>query len=335
MPLAHLFGDATLSLLAARTPKPVLTWPLAPVDTSAVRRVEPIVVPANGLQITCETFGDPAHPPILLIMGLAAQMVQWDDEFCARLAVRGWFVIRYDNRDIGRSTWMTGAPVPRVVALVAAKRRGLPVGVPYLLDDMARDALGVLDALGIASAHVVGVSMGGMIAQSVAVLAPGRVRSLTSVMSHTGEDDLPHPHWRASAALFLPAPRGRDAVVRRAITMWRILNGHRIAVDLARTRTQVLKAYERGRNPSGVARQLAAILASPSRADALRELRIPTLVIHGDEDPLVPLQGGRRTAELIPGARLEIIPAMGHALPPPLWDTLINHITTHARNADG
>lgn len=334
MPLAHLFGDATLSLLAARTPKPVLTYPLPLVDTSAVRRVEPIVVPSNGMEITCETFGDPAHPPILLIMGLAAQMVQWDDEFCARLAVRGFYVIRFDNRDIGRSTWMTGAPVPRMVALLAAKRRGLPVRVPYLLDDMARDAIGVLDALGIASAHVVGVSMGGMIAQSVAVMAPGRVRSLTSIMSHTGEDDLPHPHWRASAALFLPAPRGREAVVRRAVTMWRILNGHRIAVDLTRTRAQVLKAYERGRNPSGVARQLAAILASPSRAASLPKLRIPTLVIHGDEDPLVPLEGGRRTAALIPGARLEIVPGMGHALPPPLWDTLLGHLAAHAHSAD-
>ncbi|HEX8395287.1 MAG TPA: alpha/beta hydrolase [Longimicrobium sp.] len=334
MPLAHLFGDATLRLLAARTPKPVLTYPLPRVDTSAVRRVDPIVVPANGLEITCETFGEPTDPPVLLIMGLAAQMVQWDDEFCLRLAAQGFYVIRFDNRDIGRSTWMTGAPVPRLVALLGAKRRGLPLQVPYLLDDMARDTLGVLDALGIDSAHVVGVSMGGMIAQSVAALAPHRLRSLTSIMSHTGEDDAPHPHWRASAALFIPVPRGREAAVRRAVPVWRILNGHGIAIDLARTRSQALRAYERGRNPSGVARQLAAILASPSRADSLRALRVPTLVIHGDEDPLIPTAGGRRTAALVAGSRLEIIPGMGHALAPPLWDTLIDRITNHARAAD-
>jgi pimeloyl-ACP methyl ester carboxylesterase len=183
----------------------------------------------------------------------------------------------------------------------------------------------------VASAHVVGVSMGGMIAQSMAIQAPQRVRTLTSVMSHTGEPDLPHPHWRASASLFVPAPRTAETALRRAVDVWRILNGRRMPVDLARTRAQVELALRRGRNPAGTARQLAAILASPSRADDLRGVAVPTLVIHGEEDPLVPLEGGRRTARLVPGAELEVLPRMGHALPPPLWERIIDRVVRHAQ----
>lgn len=330
--IRDLFGDVTIRLLASHTPPPVETYRLE-TPVPRVARTEPATVQANGLRIEYDTFGDPAHPPVLLVMGLAGQMVAWDEEFCARLAARGFYVIRFDNRDIGRSTWLEHEPVPNIMALVRAVRRGLPFRVPYRVPDMARDALALLDALGVASAHVVGVSMGGMMAQSMAIQAPERVRTLTSVMSHTGEADLPHPHWRASAALFVPAPRTTETALRRAVEVWRILNGRRMPVDLARTRAQAELALRRGRNPAGTTRQLAAILASPSRADDLRRLTVPTLVIHGQEDPLVPLEGGIRTARHVPGAELEVVPRMGHALPPPLWDRLIDRIVRHAERA--
>lgn len=326
--IRDLFGDATIRLLASHTPAPVATYRLE-TPVPRVARTPPATVQANGLRMEYDTFGDPAHPPLLLVMGLAGQMVAWDEEFCARLAARGLWVIRFDNRDIGRSTWLDHEPVPNVVALLRAQRRGLPVRVPYRVPDMAMDALGLLDALGVRSAHVVGVSMGGMIAQTMAIQAPERVRTLTSIMSHTGEPDLPHPHWRASASLFIPAPRTAETALRRAVDVWRILNGPRMPVDLARTRAQVELALGRGRNPAGTARQLAAILATPSRAAGLRALRVPTLVIHGEEDPLVPLEGGLRTAAHVPGAALEVIPRMGHALAPPLWERLIDRITAH------
>ena len=331
MAVGDLVGDATLAFLAARTPAPVETYPLPPV--APVRRDGPATVRANGLTLEYDAFGDPAHPPVLLVMGLAGQMVAWDEAFCARLAARGFRVIRFDNRDIGRSTWLDHEPVPNVIALTRSLRKGLPVRVPYLLSDMAGDALGLMDALAIPSAHVVGVSMGGMIAQTMAIRAPHRVRTLTSVMSHTGEPGLPHPHWRASAMLFVPTPRVREAYLRRAVLVWRILNGPRMAVDAARTRVMAALAWDRGVHPAGVARQLAAVLASGSRVDDLRTLRVPTLVIHGDQDPLVPLEGGRRTAAAVPGAALEVVEGMGHALAPPLWERLIGRIAAHAAGA--
>ena len=327
--LRDLLGDATLAFLASHTPAPVPTYEIGPAPS--VARAGPATARANGIALEYDTFGEAGDPPLLLVMGLAGQMVAWDEAFCARLAARGYFVVRFDNRDIGRSTWLDHAGVPRIVPLMRAVRKGQPVRVPYLLADMADDAVGLLDALGIASAHVLGISMGGMIAQILAARAPGRVRTLTSVMSHTGEPDLPHPHWRATATLFIPAPREREAYLWRAVLLWRILNGPRMAVDLARTRAAAELAYGRGIHPAGVARQLAAILASPSRQEALRALSLPTLVIHGDQDPLVPVEGGRRTAAAIPGARLEVVEEMGHALPPPLWERLIDRIAAHAR----
>jgi pimeloyl-ACP methyl ester carboxylesterase len=306
----------------------VPTYPLPPPPR--VPCTPPAVVQANGLRIEYDTFGDPSHPALLLVMGLAGQLVAWDEEFCARLAGCGLRVIRFDNRDMGRSTWLDGAPVPSLLRVTRAVRRGQPVQVPYRVPDLADDALGLLDALGIESAHVVGVSMGGMIAQTMAIQAPHRVRTLTSIMSHTGEPDLPHPHWRAQASLLVPAPRDREMAMHRAVAAWRILNGPAIPIDLARTRAMAELAYDRGRNPAGVMRQLVGIIASPSRAAGLRALRVPALVIHGDQDPLVPLEGGRRTAALVPGAELDVVPRMGHALAPPIWDRLIDRIARHA-----
>lgn len=329
MPLLHLIGDATLGLLAGRTPAPVETYDLPPLGCG-VRRDPPATAQVNGLTLEYDTFGDPTDPPILLIMGLAAQMVAWDEEFCCRLAARGFRVIRFDNRDIGRSTWLDHEPVPNLVTLRRALRRGDPVRVPYLLTDMADDALGLLGALGIESAHLVGVSMGGMIVQTVAIHAPERVRTLTSIMSSTGDPDLPRPHWRAMAAMLVPARRDREGYLRRAVLVWRILTGPQMAVDLRRTRAQSERAFGRGVHPAGAGRQLAAILASPSRSADLRAVRIPTLVIHGNADWLVPLEGGRRTAAAVPGAELEVIEGMGHALSPPLWERIISRIARHA-----
>ncbi|HEX2207302.1 MAG TPA: alpha/beta fold hydrolase [Longimicrobium sp.] len=289
----------------------------------------PAVVQANGLRMEYDTFGDPSHPALLLVMGLAGQMVAWDEEFCARLAGCGFHVIRFDNRDMGRSTWMDGAPVPSLLRVLRAARRGEHIEVPYRVPDLANDTLALLDALGVESAHLVGISMGGMIAQTMAMQAPHRVRTLTSIMSHTGEPDLPHPHRRATASLLVPAPRNREMAMRRAVSAWRILTGP--AIPLARADAGDGGAGVRPRpQPAGVLRQLAGIIASPSRAPGLRTLRVPTLVIHGEHDPLVPLEGGHRTAALVPGAELAIIPRMGHALPPPLWERLIELIARHA-----
>lgn len=326
--IRDLLSVGTLRALASHTPAPVPTCPLPPPPR--VPRTPPAVVQANGLRLEYDTFGDPSHPALLLVMGLAGQMVAWDEEFCARLAGCGFHVIRFDNRDMGRSTWMDGAPVPSLLRVIRAARRGEHIEVPYRVPDLANDTLALLDALGVESAHLVGISMGGMIAQAMAMQAPRRVRTLTSIMSHTGEPDLPHPHWRATASLLVPAPRDREMAMRRAVSAWRILTGPAVPIDLARTRAMAELAYDRGRNPAGVLRQLAGIIASPSRAPGLRALRVPTLVIHGEHDPLVPLEGGRRTAALVPGAELAIIPRMGHALPPPLWERLIDRIAHHA-----
>lgn len=329
MPLRNLISDATLALLASHTPPPVPTYELPPLGVEVAHSPER-VARANGIDLTYDTFGDPQNPPILLVMGLSGQMIAWNDEFCARLAARGFYVIRFDNRDIGRSTWLDHEPVPNLFALTRALRRGEPVRVPYGIGDMADDALGLLDALGIERAHVVGISMGGMIAQAMAIASPHRVRTLTSIMSHTAERDLPHPHRRVMGVMMIPAPRERDAYLKHSIQVWRILNGPVYAVDLARIHAESMMIYQRGRHPAGSGRQLAAILAAPSRLAGLRSLAVPTLVMHGDRDPLIPLEGGRRTAAAIPGAALEIIPGMGHALPPPLWERIIGRIAAHA-----
>lgn len=329
--IRDLFSVATLRALAAHTPRPVPTYPLDPPPM--VPRTPPAVVEANGMRLEYDTFGDASHPPLLLVMGLGGQMVAWDEEFCARLAARGFRVIRFDNRDVGRSTWLDDAPVPNLLSVIRAVRRGESVDVPYRVPDMARDAVGLLDALEIDAAHVVGVSLGGMIAQTMAIEAPARVRTLTSIMSQTGDLDLPPPHWRTLASLMVPAPRNREMALHRAVDAWRVLNGPGIAVDRARTLVMAGMAYDRGRNPAGVLRQIAGIVASPSRAEALRSVRIPTLVMHGDRDPMTHVEGGRRTAAAIPGAELAIIPRMGHALAPPFWPRIIDSIAALAARA--
>ncbi len=295
-----------------------------------VMHAESAIVKANGIEIVYDTFGDSLAPPLLLITGLSSQMVIWDEEFCTWLAAKGYFVIRFDNRDIGLSTKFDAAGVPNIHALIDALAKGEAPDVPYTLRDMADDTVGLIDALGIDSAHVAGVSMGGMIGQMMAIHYPERVRTLTSIMSTTGDPGLPPPNEEAIPVLFTPLPVDRQGFIKRFVSDWRVLSGPEFPIDDAYTLKWAEQSYNRGINPAGIARQYAAIIASGSRKEALKSITVPTLVIHGDADPLVPVKCGIDTANTIPGARLLIIKGMGHALPPALWAQVIDAITNHA-----
>ncbi|MGJ7608302.1 alpha/beta fold hydrolase [Variovorax sp. LT1R20] len=285
---------------------------------------------ANGIDIAWDSFGDPDAPPLLLIMGLGAQMVAWDDAFCARLAEAGGHrVIRFDNRDIGHSTHLPHLGIPDIQALMLQAMAGKPLVVPYTLRDMAADCIGLLDALGIDRAHIVGASMGGAIGQELAIHHPERMRSFTSIMSTTGNPALPPPTPEAMAVLFSPTPLTFDTYLPHYRKVWRVLRGPDFPLDEARDAERAQLIFLRGLNPGGVARQLAAIFASGNRRPALRDVRVPTLVIHGDADPLVPVECGVDVADAIAGAKLLRIPRMGHALPIPMWPQIIDAIAAH------
>jgi pimeloyl-ACP methyl ester carboxylesterase len=288
---------------------------------------------ANGIDICYEIFGDAYAEPMLLIMGLGAQMIHWDDEFCAQLAVRGFRVIRFDNRDIGKSSRLSGGKRLTPLELLKLRFLKIPIQAPYKLIDLAKDTIGLMDALGIKSAHLVGASMGGMIAQEVAISFPERVRSLTSIMSTTGNPKVPPPTREASAVLMAPPPATRDEYITRFAQTWKVLRVGNFPQDEALDRSRAERTYERGLNPAGVGRQLRAILASGSRKERLASVKAPTLVIHGTVDPLVRPEGGKDTAASIPGAKLLMIEGMGHALPIPMWRQIIDAIDKHAHGA--
>ena len=271
-------------------------------------------VSSNGIEIAYETLGDPSGPALLLIMGLGMQMIHWDLELCEELAERGYRVIRFDNRDAGLSTSVE-APVPPIVRAMA----GFHIDAPYLLTDMADDSFGLLDALGIERAHVMGASMGGMIAQTMAIGRPERLLSLTSIMSTTGERRAGMPKLRVWSVLMRRAPAERAAFQEYFVRMFRMIGSPGFPQDEARVRELAGATFDRSHNPAGTARQLAAILASGDRTPRLRELRLPTTVIHGTDDPLVPFRGGVATARAVPGAELVAIPGMGHDLPREVW----------------
>jgi len=294
------------------------------------QKAPPMRAKANGIELCYDTFGDSNAPPLLLIMGLASQMIAWHDEFCAMLAARGYLVIRFDNRDIGLSTSFDSAGVPNIGAAMAAALKGQPVDAPYRLSDMGADAFGLLDALGIESAHVVGASMGGAIAQTMAIERPERLRTLTSIMATTGAPGLPPPTPEAMAVLLQPPATTLEDYIKSYAQTWKVLRAGSFPEDEALDRERAERLHARGLNPPGVARQLAAILASGSRKAALGAVRVPTLVIHGDADPLVPLACGVDTAESIPGARLVVVEGMGHALPVSFWRRIIDAIAAHA-----
>ena len=293
----------------------------------------PQLAKTNGIEICHDIFGSPQDEPIVLIMGLAAQMVMWDDEFCTELASQGFRVIRLDNRDIGKSTRFSGGSRLTVMELLKLRFLHVPPASTYKLSDMAADVVGLLDDLGIASAHIVGLSMGGMIAQEMAIRAPQRLRSLTSIMSSTGNPKLPAPAKEAASILLAPAPTTKEEYIERFAQTWKILRQGSFPQDEAKDRQRAELTYSRGLNPPGVMRQLRAILASGNRKEALRNVQIPALVIHGTVDPLVRPVAGKDTADSIPGAKLLMIERMGHALPIELWPQVIDAIVTHARGA--
>lgn len=278
--------------------------------------------PVGELELCYETFGSDADPPVLLVMGLAAQMVVWDDDFCQALAARGFWVIRFDNRDIGRSTILRDAPVPSRLQLLRRDRRA----AAYSLTDMAADAAGLLDHLELDAAHVVGVSMGGMIAQLLAIEHPRRVLSLVIIMSTTGSRWVGQAHPRLYPRLLRRSRLDHAGYVADFVATYRAIGSKRYPPDPGRLRAIAERCFARGVHPTGAARQLAAIVTAGDRTHRLTALTVPTTVIHGRADRLVMPSGGRAIAAAIPGARLVMIPAMAHGLPPVLWPQVTDEI---------
>ncbi len=283
------------------------------------------------LDLCYETFGADSSPPLLLVMGLSAQMVLWEDEFCQTLADRGFWVIRFDNRDIGRSTILREKQVPSRRQLL----RRDPRAASYSLDDMTDDAAGLLDRLEVSAAHVVGVSMGGMIAQLLAIRHPERVASLVSIMSTTGGRRVGRTHPRLYPRLLRRPRLDRASYARDLLATYRAIGSRRYPPDPERFRRLAERCFDRGIHPTGSLRQLAAIIAAPDRTPLLGQIRVPTTVIHGEDDRLVLPSGGRATAAAIPGARLVMVPGMGHDIPPALWPQVLEEILTNASRVAG
>ena len=286
-------------------------------------------VSVNGVDIHYESIGDPADPPLLLIMGLGAQMVGWPDDFCAAVAGRGFRVIRFDNRDVGLSSGFDELGMPDLPAIFG----GDPATVPYLLSDLAADTAALLKELGVDRAHVVGASMGGMVAQQLTIEHPELVASLCSIMSTTGDRAVGHPTPEAIALLSRPPAADREAAIDGAVASARVIGspGYPAAEDEIRQRAATI--YDRSFRPAGFVRQYAAILGSGDRTAGLAAVTVPTLVIHGEDDPLIDVSGGRATAAAIPDAELVVVPGMGHDLPRVLWPQLIDAIEANARRA--
>lgn len=285
------------------------------------------LAPANGIELAYQEVGDPEGEPMVLVMGLATQMIAWDDEFCAMLAERGFRVVRFDNRDIGHSTRLDDAGVPGRRDLFLGRRAA------YRLSDMAADTVGLMDHLGIQSAHVAGVSMGGMIGQTLAIEHPERIRSLVSMHSTTGNRRVGTPTLRVFAQMLSAAPRDREAFIERIRKTYELIGSPAYPTDQERLRRVAEASWERGHNPRGVLRQMHAISSSGDRTAALCKLDLPVTVIHGTRDTLIRPSGGRATARAIPGARLRIVEGMGHDLPRELWPLFADEFTDVAARA--
>lgn len=285
-----------------------------------------LMAPANGIELCYQEMGEPDGEPLVLVMGLATQMIAWFDGFCRLLADRGYRVIRFDNRDIGRSTKIDSAGVPSKLDLLLGRR----ATAPYLLRDMAKDTVGLLDFLEIDQAHVVGASMGGMIVQQMAIDHPARLRSMVSIMSTTGNRWSGQPSLKTFGVLLGNPPLTRDQTINRAIRTFKVIGSPGFPFEEDVVREMAALSYDRGHSPAGVARQLHAIIASGDRTAKLRNVQIPTAVIHGTRDPLVKPSGGRATAKAIPGSRLMMVDGMGHDLPRDLWPTFAEAIDTNA-----
>src|SRR4051795_13264739 len=262
-------------------------------------------------------------------MGLATQMIGWPDEFCSGLVERGPFVVRFDNRDIGLSTHLDDRGAPDILSLL-----GGTGSAPYPLADLADDSVGLLDALHLDSAHVVGASMGGMVAQLVAIRHPERVRSLTSIMSTTGDPGVGMPAEAAMGVLLAPPATDRESAIQRAVDTYRVIGSPGFEFDEQALRDRAALSYARRYNPAGVARQLAAILTTPDRTEDLGGVDVPTLVVHGEHDSLVNVSGGRATATAIPGAELLVVDGMGHDLPRAIWPEVTDRIADRVERAE-
>jgi pimeloyl-ACP methyl ester carboxylesterase len=282
---------------------------------------------ANGIDICHETIG--SGVPLLLVHGLGAQLIDWHDDLYRKLADRGFSVTRYDNRDIGLSTKFEDKPAPDFMAILG----GDLSTAPYRVADMATDAAGLIEALGVAPAHVVGVSMGGMIVQQLAIDRPDLVRSLCSIMSTTGDPSVGRPSDAAMQVLLTPPPTEREAFCDHEVETWKVIGSPGFPFDEGEVRRRAAASFDRSFYPEGVGRQLAAITASPDRTQALGSVRAPTLVVHGEDDALIDVTGGRATAAAVPGAELLLIPGMGHSLPPEVWDQVVDAIAANATRA--
>ena len=298
-------------------------------------------VQANGLSLHYESLGSEEHPAILLVMGLSMQMIMWPDALCELLIARGFRVIRFDNRDIGLSSHLDHFGVPNIPVQFLRFMARLPVRAPYRIDDMARDTAGLIEALGLRRPHVVGASMGGMIAQNLAAQFPGMAASLTSIMSTTGRRDLPQPKWKTRRALLRPPAKPGDVegAIERMMNVLRIIGSRTYPPDPKALREICERHVLRSNHPEGGMRQLLAVAASDDRSAIVRRIRIPTLVIHGDEDPLIPPACGRDTAQAIRAgggaAVLSIVAGMGHDFPVPLLPSIADAIADHCRRVDG
>jgi pimeloyl-ACP methyl ester carboxylesterase len=287
---------------------------------------------ANGIQIEYETFGDPLSPALLLIIGLGSQLIHWQDEFCQQIADNGYHVIRYDNRDAGLSTKNDELAMPEIMEKIGALFSGQKVSTPYTIEDMANDAVSLLDTLNIDKAHICGMSMGGYIAQTFAIKNPSRTLSLTSIYSHCGNRKEFLPTQEVMAAMMTPTPEEREAYIEHMLKFFKLISGTGLPFDEEFHRALAGRSYDRSFCPEGTGRQYLAIMVQKDRTAELSDLKIPSLIIHGDADPLVPMNGGKATAAAIPGSSLKIISGMGHAIPNlnAYWgdikDAVINHM---------
>ena len=287
---------------------------------------------ANSIRIEYEEFGDQSDPTILLIMGLSAQLISWPEPFCEALVDRGYRVIRFDNRDAGLSQKFDGQRAPGPLQAWLWQKLGLASSIPYSLSDMANDCIGLLDALDIQRAHIVGASMGGIIAQIAAAQFQGRVASLTSMMSSSSNPKLPGPDPAVLNQLMHPNTGQREELIQHRMKFWRLAGSPAWPASDKEIRAKVVASMDRAWYPQGIVRQMAAIIATGNRVEQLKRITAPTLVIHGSADPLVPLAAGEDTARHISGARLEVIEGMGHDLPPALWPRIATLIADHADN---
>jgi pimeloyl-ACP methyl ester carboxylesterase len=285
----------------------------------------------NGVELEYETIGDPAGRPLLLVQGLGAQLTSIEDGLCQELASRGFLVVRYDNRDVGLSTWFDHARPVNLAAIYGGDHASLA----YTLEDMADDAVAVLDAAGVGSAHVAGISLGGMIAQLLATRHPGRVRSLASIMSTTGNRAVGQPTGEAASILVAPMPSDREGFIEQAVVNAKaISSGTAYPFDAEAVRRGAARGYDRAHHPRGTGRQFAAILAAGDRTEALGTIRVPTLVVHGEQDQVIGVSGGEATAAAIGGSRLLRVPGLGHELPPGFWPALADALVELADRAD-